>query len=101
MPENTQLDSDLLFQMIAASVSEDASKASVPAAYPARKGAVTPDSSPYAQAAIDSIAKTEAPVTAPYVPDVSNAVISLVAQTILGKSRSTRARRRCRPPPRR
>jgi multiple sugar transport system substrate-binding protein len=46
---------------------------------------VTPDSSPYAQAAIDSIAKTEAPVTAPYVPDVSNAVISLVAQTILGK----------------
>ena len=85
LPENTQLDSDLLFQMIAASVSEEASKSAVPAAYPARKGAVTPDSSPYAQAAIDSIAKTEAPVTAPYVPDVSNAVISLVAQTILGK----------------
>jgi sorbitol/mannitol transport system substrate-binding protein len=85
LPENTQLDSDLLFQMIAASVSEEASKSAVPAAYPARKGAVTPDSSPYAQAAIDSIAKTEAPITAPYVPDVSNAVISLVAQTILGK----------------
>ena len=85
LPENTQLDSDLLFQMIASSVSEEASKSAVPAAYPARKGAVTPDSSPYAQAAIDSIAKTEAPVTAPYVPDVSNAVISLVAQTILGK----------------
>ena len=71
--------------MIAASVSEDASKSSVPAAYPARKGAVTPDSSPYAQAAIDSIAKTEAPITAPYVPDVSNAVISLVAQTHPGQ----------------
>ena len=85
LPKNTKLDSDLLFQMIAASVSEDASKSAVPAAYPARKGAVTPDSSPYAQAAIDSIAKTEAPITAPYVPDVSNAVISLVAQTILGK----------------
>jgi ABC-type glycerol-3-phosphate transport system substrate-binding protein len=85
LPENTKLDSDLLFQMIAASVSEDASKSAVPAAYPARKGAVTPDSSPYAQAAIDSIAKTEAPITAPYVPDVSNAVISLVAQVILGK----------------
>ncbi len=85
LPVNTKLDSDLLFQMIAASVSEDASKSAVPAAYPARKGAVTPDSSPYAQAAIDSIAKTEAPITAPYVPDVSNAVISLVAQTILGK----------------
>jgi multiple sugar transport system substrate-binding protein len=85
LPANTKLDSDLLFQMIAASVSEEASKSAVPAAYPARKGAVTPDSSPYAQAAIDSIAKTEAPITAPYVPDVSNAVISLVAQTILGK----------------
>ncbi len=85
IPANTKLDPDLLFQMIAASVSEDASKASVPAAYPARKGAVTPDSSPYAQAAIDSIAKTEAPLTAPYVPDVSNAVISLVAQTVSGK----------------
>ena len=85
LPKNTKLDSDLLFQMIAASVSEDASKSAVPAAYPARKGAVTPDSSPYAQAAIDSIAKTEAPITAPYVPDVSNAIISLVAQTILGK----------------
>ena len=87
--------------MIAASVSEDASKASVPAAYPARKGAVTPDSSPYAQAAIDSIAKTEAPITAPYVPDVSNAVISLVAQVILGKISVEEGRRRCRPRPRR
>ncbi|HWH99284.1 MAG TPA: extracellular solute-binding protein [Propionibacteriaceae bacterium] len=85
IPANTKLDPDLLFQMIAASVSEDASKASVPAAYPARKGAVTASSSPYAQAAIDSIAKTEAPLTAPYVPDVSNAVISLVAQTVSGK----------------
>ena len=71
--------------MIAASVSEDASKASVPAAFPARTGAVTKDSSPYAQAAIDSVAKTTPPVSAPYTPDVSNAIISLVAQTILGK----------------
>jgi ABC-type glycerol-3-phosphate transport system substrate-binding protein len=85
IPANTKLDPDLLFQMMAASVSEEASTSAVPAAYPARKGAVKPDSSPYAQAAIDSIAKTEPPLTAPYVPDVSNAVISLVAQTILGK----------------
>ncbi len=71
--------------MIAASVSEDASKASVPAAFPARTGAVTPDSSPYAQAAIDSIAKTTPTPSTPYGPDVSNATISLVAQVILGK----------------
>ena len=85
LPANTKLDSDLLFQMIAASVSEEASKASVPAAFPARTGSVTPDSSPYAQAAIDSVAGTPPPVNAPYNPDVSNAVISLIAQTILGK----------------
>ncbi len=85
LPENTDLDPDLLFQMIGASVSEDASKASIPAAFPARTAAVTKDSSPYAQAAIDSIAKTTPPVSAPYTPDVSNAIISLVAQTILGK----------------
>ena len=71
--------------MIASSVSEDASKASVPAAFPARQGVVTKDSSPYAQAALDSIAKTVPPVSAPYTPDVSNAVISLIAQTVLGK----------------
>lgn len=85
IPANTALDEDLLFQMIAASVSEDASKAAVPAAFPARAGAVTPDSSPYAQAAIDSIAKTTPTPPTPYGPDVSNATISLVAQVILGK----------------
>ena len=38
IPYNTKVDKDLLFEVIAASVSEDASKASIPAAYPARKG---------------------------------------------------------------
>jgi sorbitol/mannitol transport system substrate-binding protein len=85
LPANTDLSPDLLFQMISASVSEDASKAAIPAAFPARKGMVTAASSPYAQAAIDSIAKTRPPVSAPYIPDVSNAVISLVTQTVLGK----------------
>jgi ABC-type glycerol-3-phosphate transport system substrate-binding protein len=85
LPANTDKSPDLLFQMIAASVSEDASKASIPAAFPARTGAVTPDSSPYAQAAIDSLAKTTPTVSTPYNPDVSNAVISLVAQVVLGK----------------
>ena len=40
LPANTKLDPDLLFQMIAASVSEDASKASIPAALPGPQGAV-------------------------------------------------------------
>jgi len=85
IPVNTQLDENLLFELIGSSVSEDASKASVPAAFPARQGVVTKDSAPYAQAALDSIANTVPPVSAPYTPDVSNAVISLIAQTVLGK----------------
>ena len=85
IPVNTSLNEDLLFEMIGASVSEDASKASIPAAFPARTAAVTESSSPYAKAAIESIKNTTPPVSAPYVPDVSNAVISLIAQTILGK----------------
>ena len=41
IPNNTAVDKDLLFQMIASSVSEEASKASLPAAYPARTGMVS------------------------------------------------------------
>ena len=41
LPKNTTISPDLLFQLIAASVSEDASKSAVPAAYPAREGIAT------------------------------------------------------------
>ena len=46
IPFNTKLDHDMLFVMMASAVSEDASKASVPAAYPAREGMVTAENSP-------------------------------------------------------
>ena len=46
----------MLFEMMASAVSEDASKASVPAAYPAREGMVTDENSPYGEAANASIA---------------------------------------------
>ena len=86
IPVNTQLDENLLFELIGSSVSEDASKASVPAAFPARQGVVTKDSSPYAQAAtgLDRQRRSRRS-RRPYTPDVSNAVISLIAQTVLGK----------------
>ena len=85
LPANTDKSPDLLFELIASSVSEEASKASIPAAYPARKGMVTDSSSPYAAAAQASIAGTTPPASYPYTPDVSNAVISLIAQTVSGK----------------
>ena len=85
IPVNTQLNEDLLFQMIAASVSEDASKASIPAAFPARTGAVTQSSSPYARPPSTRSRTPLRRCPRRTIPDVSNAVISLIAQTILGK----------------
>ncbi|HJQ86271.1 MAG TPA: extracellular solute-binding protein [Propionibacteriaceae bacterium] len=85
LPANTDKSPDLLFELIASSVSEEASKASIPAAFPARKGMMTEASSPYAAAAMESIEGTTPPESYPYTPDVSNAVISLIAQTVLGK----------------
>ena len=85
IPTNTDLSPDLLFELIASAVSEDASKAAIPAAFPARTATVTEDSSPYAAAALAAIEKTTPTKSFPYTPDVSNAVISLVAQTVTGK----------------
>ena len=55
IPFNTKVDKDLLFQLLGSSVSEEASKASIPAAYPARKG-LDQSASPYAAAAEAAIA---------------------------------------------
>jgi multiple sugar transport system substrate-binding protein len=85
LPVNTDLSPDLLFELIASAVSEDASKAAIPAAFPARTAVVTENSSPYAAAALESIEKTTPAKSYPYTPDVSNAVISLIAQTVTGK----------------
>ena len=67
IPFNTKVDKDLLFQVIAASVSQEASQASVPAAFPART-TVDQSSSPYAAAAKDSLAKGPTKEIQPYVP---------------------------------
>ena len=85
IPTNTDLDHDMLFQMMASSVNEKASKASVPAAYPARAGMVTEQNSPYAAAANESIAN--APPTEPYpwTAQISNDTLPVVANVMLGK----------------
>lgn len=85
IPANTEVDPDLLFQLIAASVSEDASKASVPAAYPARNGMVTETSSPYAAAA--NVAIKAAPPAEPYpwTSKINLAITPVVAGVFLGK----------------
>lgn len=85
IPKNTKLDKDLLFQMMAASVNEDASKASVPAAYPAREGMVSEDSSKYAAAANATIVKTMPTPGHPLGAPVTNAIRPVLVQVITGQ----------------
>jgi multiple sugar transport system substrate-binding protein len=84
IPFNTKVDKDLLFQVIGASVSKEASQASVPAAFPART-TVDQSSSPYAAAAKDSLAKGPTKEIQPYVPKVSEAIRPVLANYMAGK----------------
>jgi sorbitol/mannitol transport system substrate-binding protein len=85
IPANTKLNHDMLFQMMASSVSEKASKASVPAAYPARTGIVTDKNTPYGAAANASIAGTMPTVVSPILADVTNAIQPILGEVITGK----------------
>jgi len=84
IPFNTKVDKDLLFQLLGASVSKDASQASVPAAFPART-TVDQSSSPYAAAAKESLAKGPTKEIQPYVPAVSDAIRPVLASYMAGK----------------
>jgi sorbitol/mannitol transport system substrate-binding protein len=84
LPFNTKVDKDLLFQVIAASVSKDASNAAIPAAYPARKG-LDQSKSPYAAAADKGIANLQEPSPGPWNPPVTNATLPVIADVITGK----------------
>lgn len=84
LPKNTSVDPDLLFQLIAASVSEDASKSAVPAAYPAREGIATPENTPYAAAADDSVKNAPAPQPYPYIPAISGDITPVIAKVVSG-----------------
>lgn len=84
IPYNTKIDKDLLFQVIAASVSEDASKASIPAAFPARTG-LDQSASPYAEAAIAAIKGAPPAEAQPWVPPITAANTELIADVITGR----------------
>jgi sorbitol/mannitol transport system substrate-binding protein len=84
IPFNTKLDPEMLFVMMASAVSEDASLASVPAAYPARKGMVTDENSPYGEAANASIASAMPTVVSPIIADVTNAIRPILVEVLTG-----------------
>jgi ABC-type glycerol-3-phosphate transport system substrate-binding protein len=84
IPFNTELDPDMLFIMMASAVSEDASTAAVPAAYPAREGMMTEENSPYGAAANDSIASAKPPVVSPVLADVTNEIRAILVEVLNG-----------------
>lgn len=86
IPTNAETDPEILFEMLASSVSEEASRASVPAAYPAREGMVSEDSSPYAAAANDAISNAPPAEPYPWTSLISNETTPVVASVILGKT---------------
>jgi multiple sugar transport system substrate-binding protein len=86
IPANAQNDKEMLFEMVASSVSEKASKASLPAAYPARDGMVTESSMPFAAAANESIAKVPPSEPYPWTAEISNAITPIIADVVVGKT---------------
>lgn len=84
LPSNTKVDPKLLFQIIASSVGPDASKASMPAAYPARDGEVSDTSSPYAAAARVSLGKAPAIEPNPWTAQVLTGIRPIVTAVLLG-----------------
>ena len=88
IPANAKVtDDDLLFQLIAASVSEAASTSAVPAAYPARDGttAGAPAGS-YIPAADEAIKHVATTVPQPWTAPVSNAVLPIIGDVMVGKT---------------
>jgi len=85
IPHNTKIDPDLLFNVIAASVSEEASEESLPAAYPAREGIATSDNLPFGPAIEDSIAGAPPAQLVPWAADMSNDTINVLSQIVSGQ----------------
>jgi multiple sugar transport system substrate-binding protein len=86
IPENTDVDKDLLFHMVAAAVGPESSKAAVPGAFPAREGMVTPDSSPFAEAQLDAIDRAPPPEPFPWTPRIATSIPSIVADVVSGRT---------------
>ena len=86
IPTNAATDEESLFRMIASSLSEDASRAAVPAAYPAREGMVDEDSSPYAAAANTTIQNVPPSEAYPWTAELTTAITPVIADVFLEKT---------------
>ena len=85
LPQNTAVDKDTVFQLMAASVSEAAGKSAVPAAFPSRKGLATSATMPW----FDVVSKTisdgaQTPPMEKWTADMQAATREFIAQGVTG-----------------
>ncbi|MEJ5945745.1 extracellular solute-binding protein [Pseudokineococcus basanitobsidens] len=86
IPANSAVDPDTLFQVIATSVSEEASEAALPAAYPARDGVADDSDSPIVEAASEAIDNAPPAEPFPWTAPISNDTRDVIAQVVLGQT---------------
>lgn len=85
IPKNTKADPDLLFQIMAASISPAAGKAAIPAAYPSRKGLASEATMPWLNAVQASLADgAQTPLMQPWTAEMQIQTRQYVAQAITG-----------------
>jgi len=85
LPQNTAVDKDLLFQVMAASVSEAAGKAAVPAAFPSRKGLATSATMPWYDVVSKTIADgAQTPPMQKWTSEMQAATREFIAQGVTG-----------------
>lgn len=87
IPKNSKVDPDLLFQIIASSVTKDASMQALPAAFPARDGIVTEDNVPYANAVLTALANgASTPPLQTWLGTMQGDTAPLIQQAITGQT---------------
>ncbi|MDQ2782018.1 extracellular solute-binding protein [Lapillicoccus sp.] len=85
IPQNTSVDKDLVFQVMAASVSEAAGKAAVPGAFPSRKGLATSATMPWFDAVTATLNDgAQTPPMEKWTADMQTATREFIAQGITG-----------------
>lgn len=85
IPKNTKVDKDLVFQILAASVSEGAATASVPAAFPSRKGVVDAAKMPWYEAVNGTLSGgAQTPPMEKWTADVQVQTREYIAQGLTG-----------------
>lgn len=96
IPTNTDIDPDLLFRLMAASISKDAAQQAVPAAYPARRGIATEKNTPYATAVQDALKNgATTPPLETWLGNMQNATAPVLLAAIAGKKSVADALAQC------